>query len=71
MSLYRDQEKVVGRGWVRGGGGGGNGPNIFSAGRGIARGRGRGRGGQIGKKLSAEDLDADLDKYHLEATQIK
>ncbi|KAH1032746.1 hypothetical protein J1N35_044920 [Gossypium stocksii] len=29
------------------------------------------RDGPIGKKLSAEGLDADLNKYHLEATRIK
>ncbi|GMJ08968.1 hypothetical protein like AT5G59950 [Hibiscus trionum] len=39
----------------RGGGGG----------RGFGRGRGRGRG--RGEKVSAEDLDADLEKYHTEA----
>ena len=44
------------------GGGRGRGP-----GRG-GRGRGNGRGG--GDKLSAEDLDADLEKYHEEAMQI-
>ncbi|XP_022948705.1 THO complex subunit 4A-like isoform X1 [Cucurbita moschata] len=44
------------------GGGRGRGP-----GRG-GRGRGNGRGG--GEKLSAEDLDADLEKYHEEAMQI-
>lgn len=43
----------------RGGGGGG--------GRGPRRGRGRGRG--RGEKLSADDLDADLEKYHAEAMQ--
>ena len=66
MSLNRDQEKVGGRAWLRGVG---NGPNIGGTGPRFAR--GRGRGGEIGKKLSAEDLDADLDKYHLEATRIK
>ncbi|TKY67329.1 THO complex subunit 4A [Spatholobus suberectus] len=34
------------------------------------RGRGRGRGGGQGEKLSAEDLDADLEKYHSEAMQL-
>ncbi|KAK9075809.1 hypothetical protein SSX86_004138 [Deinandra increscens subsp. villosa] len=41
------------------------------AGRGFAgagRGRGRGRGGP-GEKISADDLDADLEKYHLESMQ--
>ncbi|XP_022148377.1 THO complex subunit 4A-like [Momordica charantia] len=43
----------------RGGGGGG---------RGFGRGRGRGRGPS--EKVSAEDLDADLEKYHAESMQI-
>ncbi|KAJ1381811.1 Chromatin target of PRMT1 protein, C-terminal [Sesbania bispinosa] len=34
------------------------------------RGRGRGRGGGRGEKVSAEDLDADLEKYHSEAMQL-
>ncbi|KAK7262429.1 hypothetical protein RJT34_30002 [Clitoria ternatea] len=34
------------------------------------RGRGRGRGGGRGEKVSAEDLDADLEKYHAEAMQL-
>ncbi|XP_022156166.1 THO complex subunit 4A-like [Momordica charantia] len=43
--------------------------------RGGGRGRGPGRGGRgrgrgRGEKLSAEDLDADLEKYHEEAMQI-
>ncbi|EEF31023.1 THO complex subunit 4A [Ricinus communis] len=38
-----------------------------SDGRGFGRGRGRGRG--RGEKVSAEDLDADLEKYHSEAMQ--
>ncbi|XP_065865841.1 THO complex subunit 4A [Euphorbia lathyris] len=46
----------------RGGNGGGRG---FGRGRGGA-GRGRGRG----EKVSAEDLDADLEKYHSESMQI-
>ncbi|GMJ00788.1 hypothetical protein like AT5G59950 [Hibiscus trionum] len=36
-------------------------------GRGFGRGRGRGKG--RGEKVSAEDLDADLEKYHSEAMQ--
>ncbi|OMO96933.1 hypothetical protein COLO4_14969 [Corchorus olitorius] len=57
-------------GWQRvHGGGGGGGPNAAGAGRGSAK--GRGQGGGRGQKLSAEDLDAELDNYHLEATQIK
>ncbi|KAL7201761.1 hypothetical protein ACSBR1_033457 [Camellia fascicularis] len=39
-----------------------------SGGRGFGRGRGRGRG--RGEKVSAEDLDADLEKYHSESMQI-
>ncbi|KAI3694596.1 hypothetical protein L1987_77563 [Smallanthus sonchifolius] len=42
-----------------------------SVGRGFGRGdrgRGRGRGGR-GEKISADDLDADLEKYHLESMQ--
>lgn len=46
----------------RGGNSGGN-----SGGRGPRRGRGRGRG--RGEKVSADDLDADLEKYHAEAMQ--
>ncbi|GMP22944.1 hypothetical protein CsSME_00000728 [Camellia sinensis var. sinensis] len=57
---FRRQERVAGRGWDRRGGGGG--------GRGFGRGRGRGRG--HGEKVSAEALDADLEKYHIEAMQI-
>ncbi|XP_015935654.1 THO complex subunit 4A [Arachis duranensis] len=45
----------------RGGGGRGRGPPRRG------RGRGRGRGGE---KVSAEDLDADLEKYHSEAMQL-
>ncbi|PON51445.1 Splicing factor-like protein [Trema orientale] len=45
----------------RGGGSGG--------GRGPRRGRGRGRGQGRGEKVSADDLDADLEKYHAEAMQ--
>lgn len=36
--------------------------------RGGGRGGGRGRGGR-GEKISADDLDADLDKYHSESMQ--
>ncbi|XP_059628167.1 THO complex subunit 4B-like isoform X2 [Cornus florida] len=56
---FRRQERVSGRGLDRGGGGGGRG-----------FGRGRGRGGGRGENLSAKDLDADLEKYHLEAMQL-
>ncbi|KAG6789295.1 hypothetical protein POTOM_005387 [Populus tomentosa] len=52
-------------GRLRGGGIGGVGGG---GGRGFGRGRGRGRG--RGEKVSAEDLDADLEKYHSEAMQI-
>ncbi|GAV57894.1 RRM_1 domain-containing protein/FoP_duplication domain-containing protein [Cephalotus follicularis] len=38
-----------------------------SAGRGFGRGRGRGRGRS--EKISAEDLDADLEKYYSEAME--
>lgn len=38
-------------------------------GRGFGRGRGSGRGRGRDEKVSAEDLDADLDKYHSEAMQ--
>uniref|UniRef100_A0A7N0ZTP9 RRM domain-containing protein n=1 Tax=Kalanchoe fedtschenkoi TaxID=63787 RepID=A0A7N0ZTP9_KALFE len=51
-------------GRIRGGGIGGRGRGRGASGRG--RGRGRGRS----EKLSAEDLDADLDKYHQESMQI-
>ncbi|KAH1104665.1 hypothetical protein AAZX31_13G315600 [Glycine max] len=45
-------------------------PRGGSRGRGsIQRGRGRGRGGRD-EKVSAEDLDADLEKYHAEAMQL-
>ncbi|KQJ92708.1 THO complex subunit 4B isoform X2 [Brachypodium distachyon] len=59
-------ESEGGRGWPRGGGGfGGRG----RGGRG-AVGRGQGRGGRGSQPVSADDLDADLDKYHSEAMQI-
>ncbi|KAF0889696.1 hypothetical protein E2562_030173 [Oryza meyeriana var. granulata] len=51
------------RGWPHGRGGFG------SRGRGHG-GRGRGRGDRGNLQVSAEDLDADLDKYHAEAMQI-
>lgn len=50
----RDRGGFSGRGQGRGGRG---------------RGRGRGRGGRGGEKVSAEDLDADLDKYHAAAME--
>ncbi|CAN1167207.1 THO complex subunit 4A [Linum perenne] len=49
----------------RGGRTGGGGGRGFGRGRG-GRGRGGGRGGE---KISAEDLDAELEKYHSEAMQ--
>ncbi|XP_057956093.1 THO complex subunit 4A isoform X2 [Malania oleifera] len=51
------QGRGVAQGRLRGGGG-----------RGFGRGRGRGRG--RGEKVSAEDLDADLENYHKEAMEI-
>ncbi len=53
------QGRSVALGRPRGGGG---------RGRGARRGRGRGRG--RGEKVSAEDLDADLESYHAEAMQL-
>ncbi|XP_071719783.1 THO complex subunit 4A-like [Rutidosis leptorrhynchoides] len=60
-----------GNGYPRSGAGrsGGFGrPRGGSGGRGFAArgGRGRGRGGR-GEKISADDLDADLEKYHTES----
>ncbi|WVZ54996.1 hypothetical protein U9M48_005717 [Paspalum notatum var. saurae] len=51
----------------RGGGGGGwpRGRGGFSERGGWRGGRGRGRGGRGSEKVSAEDLDADLDKYRM------
>ncbi|KAJ6425401.1 hypothetical protein OIU84_026051 [Salix udensis] len=64
--MYRNQNIAAPRsssqgrggatGWLRGGG------------HGVRRG-GRGRGRGRGEKISAEDLDADLEKYHSEAMQ--
>ncbi|PWA46592.1 Nucleotide-binding, alpha-beta plait [Artemisia annua] len=57
------QARNAGFGRPRGGANGG-------AGRGFSRGRGRGRGGRGEKtSVSAEDLDADLEKYHSESMQ--
>ncbi|PIA39014.1 hypothetical protein AQUCO_02700296v1 [Aquilegia coerulea] len=50
------------------GGGGGGGASVGGRGRGSGRGRGRGRGRS--EPVSADDLDADLEKYHSEAMQI-
>lgn len=61
------QGRSGGFGGRSGGGGGGRGG--FGRGRG-GRGRGGGgRGGGGGEKISADDLDADLEKYHLESMQ--
>ncbi|KAL2508456.1 THO complex subunit 4A [Forsythia ovata] len=62
---FGDANVVTRSGQRRGGGfvnsrGGGRG-------RGFGRGRGQGRG--RGEKVSAEDLDADLEKYHADAMQ--
>ncbi|CAM8898676.1 unnamed protein product [Rhodiola kirilowii] len=46
------------------------GGNRGRGGRGSGSGRGRGRGAGRDEKLSAEDLDADLEKYHAESMQI-
>ncbi|CAK9137853.1 unnamed protein product [Ilex paraguariensis] len=53
---------------VGGGGGFGRSRGRGNGGRGLVRGRGRGR--NSGENISAEDLDADLEKYHSEAMQI-
>ena len=50
-------------GWPRGRGG------FTGRGRGGYGSRGRGRGGRGSEKVSAEDLDADLDKYHAAAME--
>ncbi|KAI3514179.1 hypothetical protein L1887_12498 [Cichorium endivia] len=58
-------------GFGRSGGGGGGGRGGFGRGRG-GRGRGGGGGGRGGggaEKISADDLDADLEKYHQESMQ--
>lgn len=53
----------------RGGGFGGRSRNGGNRGRGFGRGgRGRGRAAP-GEKISADDLDADLEKYHTESMQ--
>ncbi|KAK1271459.1 hypothetical protein QJS04_geneDACA022349 [Acorus gramineus] len=63
-----------GNGIPRSGPGRGGGPiaRPRGGGRGFGRGgRGRGRGGgRGGEKVSAEALDADLEKYHTEAMQM-
>ncbi|PIN24361.1 RRM motif-containing protein [Handroanthus impetiginosus] len=57
-SVLRSGQGRGGYGRSRGGGQG----RRFERGHGFGRGRGWGRG--HGEKLSAEDLDADLEKYH-------
>lgn len=47
---------------------GGFGRSRGGRGRGFTRGGGRGRG-RVDEKVSAEDLDADLEKYHADAMQ--
>ncbi|XP_057979450.1 THO complex subunit 4B-like isoform X2 [Malania oleifera] len=61
QGTFRRQQMVGNQGWFRGGG---------SVGPGRGSGRGRGQGTGRGERISAEDLDADLDKYHFEAMQI-
>ncbi|KAM7522223.1 hypothetical protein LguiA_012125 [Lonicera macranthoides] len=56
-----------GGGFGKSRGGGGDGSQGFGrGGRGRGRGRGRAHGGE---KISADDLDADLEKYHAESMQ--
>lgn len=59
--------------WLSGQGRGGALRRPGGRGQGVRRdrGRGRGRGGAgRGEKVSADDLDADLEKYHAEAMQL-
>lgn len=65
--LYFFSELVL---WnsVQGRGGFGR-PRGGGSGRGRGFGRGRGRGRARGEKVSAEDLDADLEKYHADSMQ--
>lgn len=62
--LLSRQEASGGRGWLRGGG-----ALAFGKVHGQRRGRGQGKG--QGEKISMEELDAELEKYHLDAMQIK
>ncbi|CAN0926650.1 THO complex subunit 4A [Linum grandiflorum] len=64
----RRQGRGRSTGGSRGGGGGGNGGG-GGGGRGGRGGKGRGRGRAEKEKVSAEDLDADLEKYHSGAMQ--
>lgn len=59
MSLHSGQENFGARGWGRG------------HDRGFARGQRKRPGRQHGEKLTAEELDSELEKYHLEAMKIK
>lgn len=61
--LFRRQEASGGRG-LQGGG-----DLAFGRDHGQRRGRGQGKG--RGEKISTEELDAELEKYHLDAMQIK
>lgn len=54
-------------GRLRGGGFGRGGRGFRRGGRGRGSGNGSGRGRR--EKISAEDLDADLEKYHKEAME--
>ncbi|KAJ6750194.1 hypothetical protein OIU85_000796 [Salix viminalis] len=64
--MYRNQNIAAPRSSSQGRGGATGWPR--GGGHGVRRG-GRGRGRGRGEKISAEDLDADLEKYHSEAMQ--
>lgn len=72
--MYRNQNIAAPRSSSQGRGGttgrprGGTTGRPRGGGHGVRRG-GRGRGRGRGEKISAEDLDADLEKYHSEAMQ--
>jgi hypothetical protein len=67
LSLDSGQVRYGAGSWGHGGGGGRGGGRVINRGppaRGLTRGK------DHVEKLSAEDLDADLEKYRLEAMQI-